>query len=345
MAAAVLVSLFAASCGDDDVDDASPPTKETADTTSVLTTEAVSAVSTAATTTPATTTTTTATTAAPTAPPPTTPAATTAAPPITGGAGYLGDALLLGDGSIARVNALVMEPPAPLGLDLDPGLTLAVLDVEQCAGPEPIDIDPFGWKVLLPDGTSFRGEVLIYELPSHHLASGTCARGDIYVGVTAGSTIAAISVEDVYGDPVGWLTDLSTVPTSPLVAPVAATTEPLGQAAPLPDGGSVTVRAVTVGLPNPYPQDPIQAGWQLIDLDVEVCGGAEPARASDAFYVLGSDNRAGPAAIINGGTLEPSEAAPGECLTGTVDVHLPATSTPRYAVYDLGSDTILVWQL
>ncbi|HTH06487.1 MAG TPA: hypothetical protein VL916_11485 [Ilumatobacteraceae bacterium] len=108
----------------------------------------------------------------------------------------LGETLTVESGETVVAKSITPIEPEDDFSDPGPGRQLYEIDVEVCAGSEPVSVNPYSWVIVGEDnrlgGPSFSSGTL----PSIDVAAGECVAGTVHLDIAETSTIAYI----VYGD-------------------------------------------------------------------------------------------------------------------------------------------------
>ena len=119
----------------------------------------------------------------------------------------VGSKLTLPDGSTAVVTSVVPNAP-PLDENFPPeeGRQIVRIEVEQCAGGEPLSINPAYWWAAAADNHLGQSQFGGSTLPSLTLAAGECVAGTVEIGLAADAKVAQIILtNDGFTEAAFWL--------------------------------------------------------------------------------------------------------------------------------------------
>lgn len=276
---------------------------------------------------------------------------TSAAPTTPSGLPVIGESVTLADGSTVRVNLVTNDVAAnPTFADIvQEGFSLTRIDFEACAGRNGFaGLNPLFWVASLDDGTSADVFVLSYDIILLGVAPGACIRSQLDFEVPPQRSVTTVGVRDSgYLVAANWSTASAVAIADPLTSPTPVQASVVGQIVPFGDfGATATLRTVT---PNSAPLDPIfpaDPGRQLTRVDVEVCAGSEPMYSSPQnWFATTIDGQIGAAAFF-GATFPSVEISPGECVSGMIDIDLPADIATFEVIYgDESSIEVARWRV
>ncbi|HEX9258235.1 MAG TPA: hypothetical protein VF855_01770, partial [Acidimicrobiales bacterium] len=189
-----------------------------------------------------------ATTAPGSSAPATTVAGSTTVPPTTAPSAnaQLGDIVKLDAGVVARVNQVLANAPQPDEFtEPDPGTSFARVDVEQCAGTEPLTVNPFYWSGQLDDNTTADVALGAQDFVSFDVGPNGCVRGDVYLTVPDGRTVKSVVLTDNLLSEVGrWrVSGAGSPPASPLAGDKPPTAAAIGEKVTVEDGSTAVVKS------------------------------------------------------------------------------------------------------
>ncbi len=255
------------------------------------------------------------------------------------------------EGAFVRVNT-VRVVSANDAVPVPADQLVVEVEIEACAGNNGFGIDEQRWLLARSDTINITASAARGDLPLIGLGPGGCVRGIVgYEMPLDDATPVAVALTGPDGAELGrWAIDGdATTVTSPavrLAPPVGATTVALGQPATFGPGHTATVRGVTDAAAPLDPAFAPAAGRQYAQLDVELCAGTETLTVSPLYWLvtttdwwMGESNGAGD-------TLAAADVAPGGCVSGLVQVSLPAGSVSAQAVLvGAVSEEIVRWQV
>lgn len=250
-----------------------------------------------------------------------------------GSAVPVGTVVELDDGTVVRVNAVTPDAPPRFDyIEPDPGFTFTEAELELCAGPRGAFVYSRSLMAFLDDHTE--AEVSIgSDLRGVELSPGGCTRGFVVFHVPAGATVADIVfTDDSFTEVARWSVASAVPVDAPLQPAQSAAATPVGTAVELGEGATAVVRSVTADATPVSDDRSAPAGYQLVELDVEVCAGTDELRVSPRHWLVTAQDHYTGGGDFATGTLPPLDVAPGQCVAGTVQVSIPESSTPGWVV-------------
>jgi len=98
-----------------------------------------------------------------------------------------GDDAVSDEGALARVLSVGPIEAEEVGIVEEPGRALLELEVQQCAGTEPLDVDPALWSIVATDHYVGPGLPDLGTLEADVLEPGACVDGAVIVDFLAGA--------------------------------------------------------------------------------------------------------------------------------------------------------------
>lgn len=259
----------------------------------------------------------------------------TASPTTVGGSedAVIGSTLQTGSGGQARVNAITPNAvPRSELLGPDPGFAFTEAEVEICAGEDGQSSNPLYWQAFLADNTeadvSFASDLETVGLPP-----GGCTRGWVAFSVPEGAAVSEVVLTDaLFSETARWSAATSTPISGPLTPSQTVGSGAVGALLDLDGGATAVVRSI---IPNAEPSSQfiaVEAGHQLVEIDVELCAGTEPLNVNPLYWLATAEDHYTGGAALGGGTLSALEVAPGQCAAGTVQLDMLEQSVLAYVI-------------
>lgn len=231
----------------------------------------------------------------------------------------------LGDGALARLNTVAPEAePTNDIFTPDPGITLTRLDVEICAGDEPLAANPLYWSGQDAENRTYNAFLGSQGYTTIGLDPGACQRGTVDLEVPEGVTVTSvILLTPLMGEHARWEVSGDATPQPPLEPFHAPSAHPLAAVADLAAGATATVHAVSPEVEplNEFVTAP--EGHSFTRVEVEVCAGDEIRPANPLYWGAQSADHRIATSELGAQGFATRDLAPGTCERGTVDVAVP----------------------